>query len=46
MDFFELVSTTTFRPDIPGSEPLAWANPNLDQLSTLVRDTIHNDKGH
>ena len=45
MDFFELVSTTTFRPDIPGSEPLAWANPNLDQLSTLVRDTIHNDKG-
>ena len=45
MDFFELVSTTTFRPDIPGSEPLAWANPNLDQLSTLVRDTIHDDKG-
>jgi len=43
MDFFEFVSTTTFRPDLPGSHPLAWANPDLDQLATLVRDTIHDD---
>ncbi|MCH2135837.1 MAG: sulfite exporter TauE/SafE family protein [Phycisphaerales bacterium] len=43
--FYELLSSTTLKPDLPGSIPLAWANPDLDRMSSLIRDTIHGDQG-
>jgi len=43
-NFFSLLSIGTFYPDIGGS-PLQHYNPNLDELSTLIRDTYEGGKG-
>jgi len=42
--FFSTLSVGTFYPDIGGS-PLKYYNPNLDELSTLVRDSFDGGKG-
>jgi hypothetical protein len=44
IQLYELVSLTTLKPDIPGAAPLALANPHLDRLAWLVRDTVKDDK--
>ena len=41
---YEFVSLTTLKPDIPGAAPLAVANPDLDRLAWLIRDTVTDDK--
>jgi uncharacterized membrane protein required for colicin V production len=43
-DFFGMLSVGAFRPDISGS-PLKHYNPNVDELSCLVRDSFDNGKG-
>lgn len=43
-DFFGLLSVGAFRPDISGA-PLRQYNPNVDELSCLVRDSLDNGKG-
>ena len=42
--FYGTLSVGTFRPDISGT-PLLQYNPNIDELSTLVRDTFGGGKG-
>ena len=42
--FFSTISVGTLHPDIAGG-PLQQYNPNVDELSTLVRDTFENGKG-
>ena len=42
--FYCLLSIGTFHPDISGT-PLQHYNPNLDELSTLVRDSYDGGKG-
>jgi hypothetical protein len=43
-NFFSLLSVGTFHPDISGA-PLQHFNPNIDELSTLVRDTFNGGEG-
>jgi len=42
--FFNVISVGTMHPDIQGGA-LAHYNPNIDELSTLIRDTFDNGKG-
>ncbi len=42
--FFGVLSVGTLHPDFKGG-PLQQYNPNIDELSTLVRDTYDNGKG-
>lgn len=43
-NFFSMLSVGTFYPDISGS-PLRHYNPNIDELSTLVRDSYDGGRG-
>ena len=42
--FFSILSVGTLHPDISGA-PLQQYNPNIDELSTLVRDSFDGGKG-
>ncbi len=44
MDFYEMASMSTLRPG-GGDTPLALANPDLDRLASLVRDTVREENG-
>ncbi|MEE2912529.1 MAG: hypothetical protein VX436_01850 [Planctomycetota bacterium] len=43
-NFYSLLSVGAFHPDITGT-PLKHFNPNIDELSTLVRDSYDGGKG-
>ena len=43
-DFFSIISVGSLHPDISGT-PLQHYNPNVNELSTLVRDSYDNGKG-